>query len=275
MTRDRKLLAGATLCFLALAAALGLFWIAWLARGGAQANPYGARAHAFALLAGAMCLLHGAATRGFGYAIAFLAGTWAIGLAAELLGLLTGQIFGRYHYTDAVPGKILGLVPAVVPVVWCVVSYLAWTATGGRWRPGGAGRLARAGLATVLFVAYDLVADPNHLHRGGWVYEGGGAYYGVPLHNFLGWAALGFLSFGVIARLDAWSGPARGGWAERLPVLAYALIMVHEALFGLAFTRAWLPSALALAVAAGTLRRAGGRRADRPAGVSAPPSSAR
>lgn len=270
--RARALLAAATASLLALAAALALFWIGWLAGGRGLADPYGVRAHGFALLAGAMCLLHGTATRGGAYALAFLAATWSVGLGAEVLGLLTGQVFGRYHYTDAVPGKILGLVPAVVPVVWSVVSYLAWTSSQAR-RPGASRPLLRAGLATVLFVAYDLVADPNHLHRGGWAYQDGGAYYGVPLHNFIGWATLGFLSFCAIAwvesrRREPASAPPPGSWAERLPVVAYATIMAHEGLFALAFPRAWLPGALALAAAAWTLRWIT-RRTGRAPGVSA------
>lgn len=252
MTRDRALLA-ATCCFLALAAALLLFWLGWLARGRPLTDPYGMRAHGFALLAGAMCLLHGAATRGLRRALAFLAATWSVGLGAELVGLLTGQVFGHYHYTDAVPAKIFGLVPVVVPVVWAIVSYLAWTTAGARGAVAVA-PMPRPVLATALFVAYDLVADPNHLHRGGWVYEGGGAYHGVPLHNFLGWAALGFLSFSAIARIDRErSRPAASAWGERLPIAAYAMLMAHEAMFALAFPRAWLPSALALGVVGWTL----------------------
>jgi putative membrane protein len=270
--RPRGVLGAATLCFLALAGALALFWIGWLAGGRGLGPAYGARAHGFALLAGAMCLLHGTATRGGAHALALLGGAWAVGLGAELLGLLTGQVFGRYRYADAVPWKILGLVPAVVPVVWAVVSYLAWTASGA-WRPRVGQPLARAALAAALFVAYDLVADPNHLYRGGWVYEDGGAYHGVPLHNFIGWATLGFLTFFALARLEPRLGargrlPAPGSWAERLPVAAYATIVAHEALFAMAFPRAWLPAALGLAAAAGALLGIGRR----PRGVSAPAS---
>ena len=89
--------------------------------------------------------------------------------------------------------------------------------------------------AALLFVGYDLLADPNHLHRGGWTYPGGGAYLGVPLQNFAAWFVLGVGSFLVVEWLRrdsevATRADARPSGAA-LGALAYVALLVHESLY--------------------------------------------
>ena len=72
--------------------------------------------------------------------------------------------------------------------------------------------------AALLFVGYDVLADPNHLHRGGWTYPGGGAYLGVPLQNFAAWfapralpASSSWNGFGATVNRDPHRMPGRAG----------------------------------------------------------------
>jgi uncharacterized membrane protein len=117
-------------------------------------------------------------------------------------------------------------------------------------------------------VAYDLVADPNHLHRGGWAYAGGGAYYGVPLQNFVAWYVLGLVSFlwlGTVGRRIA-SHPAAPSDVPiaLLCVVAYEGVLIHESLFALLIAGHRGAGALGLAVATGVVvlwRRRGARTA--------------
>jgi putative membrane protein len=47
--------------------------------------------------------------------------------------------------------------------------------------------LARAAVAGVIMTAWDLVMDPLMVAGGHWVWEIPGTYFGIPLHNYLGW----------------------------------------------------------------------------------------
>ena len=120
-------------------------------------------------------------------------------------------------------------------------------------------------VTAVLLLAYDLVADPNHVFRGGWSFESGGAYFGVPLQNFVGWLFLGWVLAFALHRLAAVpSGTTR---SEDLAVaLAYAVVLAHESLFALRIAALPLPAAIgfleAAALVAALLVVAPGLRGD-------------
>jgi putative membrane protein len=42
-------------------------------------------------------------------------------------------------------------------------------------------------IAAATMTAWDVVMDPGQTRAGSWVWEAGGAYFGVPLQNFMGW----------------------------------------------------------------------------------------
>ena len=77
--------------------------------------------------------------------------------------------------------------------------------------------------------AWDVVMDPGMARAGNWVWEHGGAYFGVPRRNYLGWLATTFIVYWI------------AGWywrsADRrhrvtpvfaaLPVIVYATYGVH------------------------------------------------
>jgi geranylgeranyl reductase family protein len=218
---------------LMLFAMLGAFWLVRIFDVAALPNPYGARANIFAGIATAFCLLDARRRYRWRFALAFCVFALVFSFAVELVGTSTGNVFGEYHYTANMPGKLFGLVPVVVPFVWFIISYLAFV-TAADLLPAGAPLLVRTAAATAFFVAYDLVADPNHLYRGGWSYPGGGAYYGIPLQNFAAWGALGavsFLMFGFLERRESIS--AKGESLVPWAAIAYTGIMFHEGLFTL------------------------------------------
>ena len=242
-------------CFLAaLLGSLTLFWILRIPGAGVASPSYGLRTIVFTGLATLFCLAHARTVRGSGFALTFLGVTVCGSLTAELTGTLTGLVFGPYRYSPEFPGKVLGLVPIVVPFAWFVMSYLSFATTesvvGAGAKASSVGHVIRAGVAAALFVAYDLVADPNHVYRGGWVYTGGGAYYGVPLQNFVAWGALGFVAFLLLGSVSRPPSP----WSTRpsalLAVLAYEGVLVHESVFALLVAGHRGPGVLGLAVTA-------------------------
>ena len=63
-------------------------------------------------------------------------------------------------------------------------------------------------LSALLFVTLDIIIDPLALRGDRWFlgkiygYPAGGAYFGVPISNFLGWAAVGYLMTWAFQALD-------------------------------------------------------------------------
>ena len=99
-------------------------------------------------------LLHAAFMLGWRRAAAFFAVATVLSLSAELAGVRTGLIFGRYVYTQALGPKFLADVPYVIPLAWFMMVYPAYViaslaldgqpiAKGGRTRPAVLLRLGR------------------------------------------------------------------------------------------------------------------------------------
>jgi len=219
------------------------FWAArWSGLGGGG-RPYGFRALAFALVAFLFAGLDGWQRRGGRAAGLFLGLAVATSLGTELVGLATGRVFGRYVYAPEFGPKLAGL-PVVVPLIWCSLSHLARSTAAAMTRR----ETAPPALSAALLVAWDLVADPNHLFRGGWRFLDGGFWAGVPLQNYVAWFLIGWGMFAVARRLErrARATPARG--RDGGPAVAlYLAILGHETLF------AWRVAALDRVAVAGAV----------------------
>jgi lycopene beta-cyclase len=120
-----------------------------------------------------------------------LAVAFGFGLLVEWLGHTTGVPFGSYDYTAPGP-RLLG-VPLLVPLGWFAFSLIALSLA-----PLGSKRW----LAPLALVAWDVGLDPLMVSQGFWAFEQG-AYYGVPLSNFLGWGVAG----AVLVALLLWLEP--------------------------------------------------------------------
>jgi putative membrane protein len=246
---SRAFLQGEVVMLLVLFAALASFWLVRAFDVSALPSPYGGRANIFAGIATAFCLLDARRRYHWPFAFAFFAFALAFSIAVELIGTMTGHVFGGYHYNANMPGQLFGRVPLVVPLVWFIISYLSFV-TAATLLPIRASLLVRTAVATVLLVAYDLVADPNHLYRGGWSYPEG-AYYGIPLQNFVAWAALGFISFLLLGLLERREGlSSKRETLVPLAAIAYTGLMFHEGMFALMVAGHRSAAMIAFAVAA-------------------------
>lgn len=93
--------------------------------------------------------------------------------------------------TDAMGSKLLH-VPILLGVAYWGMGYLSWTLgrpiLGDVQSPLAGSRVVTLPLvASLIMVAWDLSMDPiwsTIVH--GWIWRQGGAYFGVPLSNFLG-----------------------------------------------------------------------------------------
>ena len=117
--------------------------------------------------------------------------SFGFGLLVEWVGHTTGVPFGAYGYTA--PGPQLLGVPLLVPLGW-----FAFTLIGIELSPPGTKRW----LAPLALVAWDVGLDPLMVSQGFWQFDGG-AYYGIPLSNFVGW----FVAGAALVTLLGWLEP--------------------------------------------------------------------
>ncbi|WP_458187396.1 bisanhydrobacterioruberin hydratase [Haladaptatus sp. NG-WS-4] len=116
----------------------------------------------------------------------------------EFVGVTTGFPYGEFSYELELGPMLFDTVPAGLPVFFFPLvlnSYLLCLLLLG---PRADSRSMRflASLAVVLVV--DLVLDPAAVALGFWSYSAGGAYYGVPLSNYVGWVVSGVVAVGLV-----------------------------------------------------------------------------
>jgi hypothetical protein len=207
------------------------------------------------MLAGfALVLVHGAVTIGRRNTIAFIVITVVISFAAESVGVATGIVFGDYHYTDDLGFKILG-VPPLVQIAYVAMAYASLMTARLILRTDAPRDtiqlLAVTFIAALVMVGWDVAMDPlQSTLSGDWVWEQGGRYFGVPLHNYLGW----FLTvFAFLLAYGLWErrGPEREispsgdeWWLRAEPTIYYAIIALGLVLTPLL---GWGPDSLAAA----------------------------
>ena len=180
------------------------------------------------VLAFIFALLHGTQNLGWKPALLLLVLTFVISLLFESVGVATGWIYGAYHYTDRLGTKFLGLVPILIPVAWFMMTYPSYViakrlvpAIRNAW----VWRLSVAALAALIMTAWDLAMDPMMVAGGHWVWDQPGAYFGIPLHNYLGWWLTIFVTFFLflsIGRISPERSTSRDPYSN-LAIWSYAI----------------------------------------------------
>jgi putative membrane protein len=181
--------------------------------------------------------------------VAFFALSAIVSWAFEQAGIATGLVFGPYHYTDYLGGK-LGDVPVLIPLAWFMMIYPAYVVANlildrrPIGTPGGAAPLLRLAMASaVVMTAWDLVVDPilSGPQVKAWIWEGGGPYFGIPIHNYAGWLLTTFtvyVGYRALEQRRAAQGAGDiaplGPAAAALPVAAYGLMLIADLLSGVA-----------------------------------------
>lgn len=183
-------------------------------------------------------LLHAAALFGWRSALLFFGLSAVVSWLFEEIGVRTGLVYGAYHYTDLL-GPKLGHVPLLIPLAWFMMIYpsylIANLLVDGDIRPRHATILhilGRALVAGLVMTAWDLVIDPGMSAPGGaWVWEQGGAYFGVPIQNFFGWlltTVTVYACYGLSQRRMRLSGvSAVPAWFGLLPPVVYAMMTLR------------------------------------------------
>ena len=137
----------------------------------------------------AFCLIHGGGRLGNRGILILLVIALIVSNIYENLSISTGFPFGRYVHTAA-SGPMLFQVPLIVGPIFFSVSYIAWTlATMLLGEPADARIDVKTPIvAAFIVVGWDLCSDPIGATIGKqWLFAHSGAYFGVPLSNYLGW----------------------------------------------------------------------------------------
>ncbi|MCD2204715.1 bisanhydrobacterioruberin hydratase [Halobacterium sp. KA-6] len=122
----------------------------------------------------------------------------AYAFAIEFVGIATGWPYGHFEYLVELGPMLAGSVPLGLPVFFLplvVNSYLLVLLLFGRHTRRAVVRLP-AVAAVVVWM--DVVLDPGAVALGFWAYDAAGAYYGVPLSNYLGWVLSATVSVAVL-----------------------------------------------------------------------------
>jgi len=133
-------------------------------------------------------------------ALWLLALVFVVSLFFESVGVATGGLYGYYHYSGELGPKFLGLVPYLIPAAWFMMSYPCFVIadklvpTGWKNWQRVLGMVAVGGLA---MTAWDVVMVPIMVSGGYWIWDKGGAYFGIPLQNFWGWWLTVFTTFAL------------------------------------------------------------------------------
>lgn len=152
------------------------------------------------LLPAVFVLLHSLENFGRRDTFVLFATIFAVSFLFESVGTNTGLIYGAYYYPEILNGPLVLGVPPLLPFVYVSLGYVGWWLA--RIMLGRLGRLnwsdvvPLAIVAAVLMVLWDLAIDPTQstvLSRYVWTH--GGAYFGVPFQNFMGWFACAFTFF--------------------------------------------------------------------------------
>jgi len=191
------------------------------------------------LLAFTFALLHAGQSLGWCRTLLLLGLTFGVSLLFESVGVATGWIYGAYHYTSKLGPKFLGLVPYLIPVAWFMMTYPSYM-IARRLVPASrhiwSWRLWVAGIGAVVMTAWDLAMDPMMVAGDHWVWDQPGAYFGVPLQNYLGWWMTIFVTFNLFMAVGEMK-PDETIFVdyrfERLAILSYGITGLSSVLVNL------------------------------------------
>ena len=178
----------------------------------------------------AFALIHGSLRYRARGIFAFAALCFVIGNLMENLSVLTGFPFGHYHFTGVMGPKLFH-VPVLLGLAYIGMGYLSWTlcliVLGCQDNLRNSRVVTTPLVAAFIMVAWDLSMDPIWSNLVcGWIWHEGGAYFGVPVSNFLGWYLTVYLiyqSFAIYLYRSPIGLPAlpRGYW--HMAVLFYGV----------------------------------------------------
>ena len=189
---------------------------------------------------------HAIVTYGWRDALALAAICVVITFTMENIGVATGWPFGHYHFEIEPNLPHVGTIPPVVGPLWFGMGYLSWI-VAGTLVVGARERMNRKFelialpiVAAFVMTQWDVVMDPPESTISKiWIWHQGGAHFGVPLSNYLGWLLTSWLFFQAFAIYLANRRRASNGMVRHGRTLGIVAILLYLA-SGLTHVTPWL-----------------------------------
>jgi len=136
-----------------------------------------------------------------------------VGNVVENLGVAIGFPFGRYRFLELMGPKVFQ-VPVLLGLAYIGMAYVSWMLACLILKAPASAATSRSifavpMLASLIMTTWDVAQDPvwsTILH--GWIWFDGGAWFGVPITNYLGWYANLFAIYLLFALYLKRLGPA-------------------------------------------------------------------
>lgn len=178
-----------------------------------------------------LVLVHGIRRYGWKGMGFFVVATYVISTFWEALSIHTGFPFGHYHYT--MYPQILGVGFMIGPA-YISLGYISWQVANAIFQEADT-RISRASsavivsaLSAVVMTVYDLATDATASTIGhAWIWERGGAFFGVPVSNFLGWWFCTFSFYVVFALFLNRNAALVKKETSKIPILQFILIYAN------------------------------------------------
>ncbi len=106
------------------------------------------------------------------------------GYLIELLGIITGIIFGIYAYGEGLGIKLFD-VPLIIGINWAVLVF----ASAAILNKLKLSIWLKAAIAATMMVAYDILLEPVAIRFDFWNWEGGS----IPLQNYIAWWLIAYV----------------------------------------------------------------------------------
>ncbi len=192
-------------------------------------------------LAFGFVLLHSSKVLGNKKTLIFFIIAYLFGFTFEAIGVKYGGIFGMPYYYQNIPTFFFGLVPISTPISWCIIIYFSYTLTnlflfgfGGK-KPRKTDDRAYFWVMIVIlsaiggFVALnlDMILDPVAVapQVGGWVWSGGGPYFGIPIGNFIGWFMVSAVAILIFRYYESISSKTNPKYELNIPLNSYIVLL--------------------------------------------------
>jgi uncharacterized membrane protein len=163
-------------------------------------------AQALAAIGIAIACAHAVLAYGWKDALVLLAICLVVTFIMENIGVATGLPFGHYHFEVAANLPHVGRIPIIVGPLWFAMGYFSWvvaaTLLGGADRRLSRKfeRIALPVVAAFVMAQWDVVMDPPEATISKvWIWHDGGAHFGVPLSNYIGWLLTAWLFYQAFA----------------------------------------------------------------------------
>ena len=194
-------------------------------------------------------LLHSSKVLGNKHTLILFTIALIFGFIFEANGVLYGSFYGMPYYYN-LPTFFFGIVPLTTPISWSIIIYFSYTLAnlflfgfGGEKPKKTDNRGYFSGLIVLvsfisglIAVNLDMILDPVAVapQIAGWVWIGGGPYFGIPIANFIGWffvAAIAILIFRYYESRSSKTNTANGldTYLYLYIVIIYLMYLIENA----------------------------------------------